>query len=63
MTVTLADGRVLAAKPGSTFMLPAKAIHTTETKAGATLFQYSDGPEDIVFVDDKGNPSAPPAHK
>ena len=59
--VTMADGRVLDIKQGGSLTVPAKAIHTTEAKVGAVVYQYSDGPETTVMVDEQGNPLPAPA--
>lgn len=59
--VTMADGRVLDLKAGGGGVVPAKAIHTTEAKNGAVVYQYSDGPETTVMVDEQGNPLPAPA--
>lgn len=59
--VTMDDGRVLDIKPGGSLTVPAKAIHTTEAKVGAVVYQFSDGPETTVMVDAQGNPLPPPA--
>ena len=59
--ITMADGQLFDLKPGGALMVPAKAIHTTESKNGAVAYQYSNGPETTVMVDEKGNPLPPPA--
>jgi len=48
-------------KVGAWTFDPAKWIHTTESKRGATILMITDGPFDVVMVDDKGNPVSAPA--
>jgi quercetin dioxygenase-like cupin family protein len=61
LKITMADGRVLDLKPGAAGVVAAKAVHTTESKGGAVVYQYSDGPDTTVMVDEQGNPLPPPA--
>jgi quercetin dioxygenase-like cupin family protein len=61
MKVTFADGKVVELRAGDFGYAPAKAVHTTESKNGVTLFQYADAAVDDVFVDDQGKPLPPPA--
>jgi quercetin dioxygenase-like cupin family protein/ketosteroid isomerase-like protein len=66
IAVTGADGLTEEAKAGGWTLIPAKWIHSTASKKGATVLTITDGPEAIVPVDAKGNPlpagaaSAPP---
>jgi len=59
--VTFVDGKVLDLADGDFGYVPALVQHSTEAKNGALLFQYSDGPETVIFVDDQGKPLPPPA--
>jgi quercetin dioxygenase-like cupin family protein len=58
---TASDGTVADGKPGTWAYDPAKWIHSTESKRGATVLMMTDGPFDVVMVDDQGNPLPPPA--
>lgn len=61
-TQTTGDGaKSEESKVGGWTFDPAKWIHTTESKRGAMILMITDGPFDIVMVDDKGNPLPPPA--
>ena len=61
LTVTRGDGLKEEYKPGSWTYIPGKWIHSTASKRGATVLAISDGPDDLVLVDDKGTPLPAPA--
>ncbi len=60
LTVTIDGKPETTTKAGGYFLEPAREIHATMSKDGATIFQVTDGPFDAVVVDEQGNPLPPP---
>lgn len=59
---TYPDGRSFAIKAGGFGFQPAREVHTTSIKKGSLFFYVSsDGPFDLVPVDEQGKPLPPPA--
>lgn len=59
LTVTDEAGKAHEVSQGGWYYEPAKALHTTDVKAGTVVLHIQSGPFDTVMVDDKGNPLPP----